>query len=156
MSTSLRDARRAPARRHRQVRDAAFLGLALQVLVTALPVLDLAFFGTLDAHVREAYPAWPDSEVAADRNAIAWGLVIIGVLGTAGWLLTALVASRGRAVRAVVTTLFVTGTCVTLYAATLSGDAYDLVVPLWLGIPTVALPLLAGVTATLAAWWPAD
>ncbi|MFD1827595.1 MULTISPECIES: hypothetical protein [Mumia] len=43
-------------------------------------------------------------------------------------------------------------TCVGLTVATLGGEAYETVVPVWLGTVTVVLPGLAGITAVVAAW----
>ncbi|WP_370614371.1 hypothetical protein [Mumia sp. Pv 4-285] len=152
MTTSTRDTVRASTTRNSRARAAAYAGLVLQLVVTALPLLDLAFFGTVENHVRAAYPDWPTSDVAADRNAIIWTLVGVGVLGTVGWLVAAWAAARGRAVRPVVTTLFVLGTGTYLSLATLGGEAYDTIVPLWLGMTSLVLTGLAGLTTTVAAW----
>ncbi|MGH1564676.1 hypothetical protein [Mumia sp. DW29H23] len=152
-TTATRNARRGASTRNRQVRDAAAIGLALQIVTTVLPLLDLAYFGTIESHVRDAYPAWPASDVALDRDAIAWSLVVIGVLGVVGWIVTIWSARRGRAVRAIVTSLFVVGTVVNLTVAGLGGEAYDTIVPLWLGVTTLVLPGLAGIAALVAAWW---
>ena len=43
-------------------------------------------------------------------------------------------------------------TCVGLTVATLGGEPYETIVPVWLGTVTVVLPGFAGITAVVAAW----
>lgn len=140
------------SRRWAYVVQAAQVGAVLQVLCIALPLLDLGVFGTIDRHVREAYPNWGPADIAADRTAIAVYLVIVGALGMIGWFATIWAAKRDRGVRATVTTLFAVGMSVLAIDATLGGEHYDRIVPLWLGLTLLILPALPGVTALVAAW----
>ncbi|ACQ82135.1 hypothetical protein Bcav_3893 [Beutenbergia cavernae DSM 12333] len=140
-----------PGRRRRVV-QAVQVGLVMQLICLALPLLDLWVFGSVERHVRAAYPDWPSADVMADRNAILGGLVAVSLLGLLGWCGAWWSARSGRGVRAVATTLFAVGVTVLLSVAGLSGGAYDQVVPLWLGITSLVLPALPGLTAVLAAW----
>lgn len=132
--------------------QAAQIGAVLQVLCIALPLLDLWVFGTVDQHVRDAYPNWGEADVSADRTAIIGYLVVVGVLGLFGWLGALWAARRDRGVRATVTTLFAVGMSVLLLDASMGGENYDQIVPLWLGLTLLILPALPGVTALVAAW----
>ncbi|RIQ22314.1 hypothetical protein [Jiangella rhizosphaerae] len=129
------------------------LGVGLQVVCLALPLLDLWFFGSIEGHVEAAYPEWDASEVALDRNAIVIALLVVGVLGLAGWLAALWAAKRGRAVCATVTTLFVLGMTTVAAVAGAGGDPYDQYVPLWLGSTILVLLALPGITAVLAVWF---
>ena len=135
-----------------QVAQAAWIGAALQAVCVALPLLDLWTFGSIERNVQGAYPRWDAAEVATDRNAIVGYLVAVGILGVLCGLGTVWAARRGRGVRATVTTLFTIGMLTLLTNATLGGEAYDRIVPLWLGLTLLAVPALPGLTALLAAW----
>ncbi|MCF6473291.1 hypothetical protein FAF44_33635 [Nonomuraea sp. MG754425] len=128
-----------------------YAGLALSVLVTLVPLLDLVTADSLTGHVRAAYPDWPPELVAADHDAIVSYLTVAGVLGVAGWLWTIRAAAGGRRVRALATTLFSLGACVALVNLTLSGGAYDRVVPVLYGTLWL-LPVVAGAVVVARAW----
>jgi hypothetical protein len=139
-------------RRWDNVRKAAQIGVALQVICIALPLLDLWVFGTVERHVQRAYPEWGPETVALDRNAIVIYLAIVGVLGLVAWLGTIWATKRDWRVRGTVTTLFVAGMGLLVLDAGLGGEAYDQIVPLWLGLTLLVIPALPGVTALVAAW----
>lgn len=141
-------------RSHARLRQALWIGAGLQAVCLALVLLDLWVFGTVQEHVEEAYPAWRPDQVHADRNAIIIYLAVVGVLGIAGWLASLWAVARDRSVRAVVTTLFAVGTGIALIDASVGGEAYDQIVPLWLGTTHLVLPLLPGIAALLAVWSP--
>ena len=132
--------------------QSARIGAATQVICMALPLLDLWLFGSVRRHVASAYPDWTAGDIDLDRNAIVGYLVGFGILALAGWLVTIWVAKRGRGVRGTVTALFIAGTLMGLVNAGTGADAYAQIVPLWLGVTLLVLPLLPGATATLAAW----
>ncbi|HEY8474255.1 MAG TPA: hypothetical protein VIL37_16685 [Natronosporangium sp.] len=134
------------------MRKAAQIGAGLQAVCIALPLLDLWVFGSVERHVQRAYPEWGPDEVALDRNAIVIYLAIVGVLGLAAWLGTIWAAKRDWRVRGTVTTLFVAGMGLLGINAGLGGDAYDQIVPPWLGLTLLVIPALPGVTALVAAW----
>lgn len=145
--TEIRTTKRRP-----NLVQALTLGACLQILCIALPLLDVWMIGSIEQHVQNAYPEWGPDNVNLDRNAIAGYLVIVGVLGLAGWLGALWSAKKDVAVRAVVTTLFVIGTCVLLFDVGYAGEHYDPIVPLWLGVTLLVIPLLPGITAVMAAW----
>jgi hypothetical protein len=132
--------------------QAVQIGAGLQVVSIVLPLLDLWAFGSIEGHVRRTYPQWDTSEVARDRNAIVAYLVLIGVLGLAGWVSALVAIKRDRRVRAVVTALFAVGMSLLILDAGFSGDAYDLVLPLWLGMTLLTLPAMPGLAAVVAVW----
>jgi hypothetical protein len=132
--------------------QALWIGVGLQLVCIALPLLDLWVFGSIARNVESAYPEWGADDVRLDRNAIVVYLVVVGVLGLVGWLGALWCAKRERWVRASVTTLFVLGMSVLAIDAGASGEAYDRIVPLWLGSALLVIPLFPGVTALLAAW----
>lgn len=129
---------------------AMFLGLALAVIATVAPLVDLATADTTWDHVRDAYPTWSDALVRGDRNAIVLWLVITGTLGVLTWLWTiyAVTARKRWALRATVTA-FVAGTSVALANLTMPGGQYDIIVPPVLGWLTL-LPCLAGLAAVVS------
>ncbi|MEE2057792.1 hypothetical protein [Rhodococcus artemisiae] len=134
------------------VMQALWTGVGLQVVCIVLPLLDLWVFGSIGRNVESAYPEWGAGDVQLDRNAIVAYLVAVGGLGLAGWLGALWCAKRDRWVRASVTTLFIIGMSVLAFDAGVSGEAYDRIVPLWLGSALLIIPLFPGVTALLAAW----
>ncbi|MFD1717303.1 hypothetical protein [Georgenia deserti] len=142
----------AGTRETRQVVQATQIGASLQVVCLLLPLLDLWVLGTVERHVQAAYPQWGPDNVSADRTAIVVALVAVSVLGLACWLVSMWVARRGRGVRATMTTLFILGTLTLLTVAGMGGGAYDQIVPLWLGLTSLVLPVLPGLAAVVAAW----
>lgn len=132
--------------------QASQIGAGLQVVCIVLPLLDLWIFGSVERNVETAYPAWGPGEIAGDRNAIVVYLVTVGVLGLLGWLATLWAAQRGRGVRTIVTTLFALGMTTLIITAGVGGEAYEQIVPLWLGLTLLFIPVLPGIAALLAAW----
>ncbi|MER7080189.1 hypothetical protein SAMN02982929_03591 [Saccharopolyspora kobensis] len=131
---------------------AMYIGLALTVLAALAPLIDVATVDGLGAHVRSAYPNWPDDLVATDRNAIAGYLAVIGALGIAGWLWSIVGARKhARWVRVVSTIMFSLGASVALLNLSLSGGAYTNVIPP-LHSALGALPALAGLAAVVLLW----
>jgi len=141
-----------PARRRPHLTQALVIGACLQLVAIALPLVDLWVIGSIERHVQNAYPDWGPDQVALDRNAITGYLVGVGVLGLAGWLGALWSVKRDKAVRAWVTGLFVAGVAVLLLNVGLGGEHYERFVPLWLSLTLLAIPLLPGVTAVMAAW----
>lgn len=138
--------------RRQHVIQAAQIGAGLQVVCVLLPLLDLWVFGSIARNVEAAYPTWAPGEIAGDRNAIVIYLVTVGVLGLLGWFATIWAAKRGRGVRTTVTTLFALGMVTLIITAGISGEAYEQIVPLWLGLTLLFIPVLPGLAALLAAW----
>ncbi|MFI0463613.1 hypothetical protein ACH347_05990 [Saccharopolyspora sp. 5N102] len=129
-----------------------YAGLALTAIATLAPLLDIATADTLSAHVREAYPNWPEELIAMDRNAIVGYLASIGVLGTAAWLWTIQgVRKQTRWSRPVSTTMFALGATTALMNLTLAGGEYAKVIPP-LHATLGTLPALAGL-ATITILW---
>ncbi|MEU6249646.1 hypothetical protein [Glycomyces sp. NPDC047010] len=150
MTTANTTAIRTADPRMGQVRQALWIGLALQLALAALPLLDLATLDTITAHVRTAYPDWSAGDVALDRNAITWSLVGLGVLGAVGWLIALLRARRG-APRVTATVLFTLGLVTSLTLLGTGGENYDQIVPLGYGLLGL-LPVLAGLAALVSVW----
>ena len=140
--------RPASARAGRPV--AMYLGLALTMLATLAPLLDLATVDTLAAHVRDAYPSWGQDLVAKDRDAIAVYLVATGAAGTVLWSLTIwAVMTAKRWARLAAFAGFGAGVLVALANLTGGGDHYDVVVPYAYG--TLTLPAcVAGLAALVS------
>ncbi|MEU4547340.1 hypothetical protein [Nonomuraea dietziae] len=131
---------------------AMYLGLALTILATLAPLLDIATVDTLSGHVRDAYPTWGQDLVAMDRDAIVVYLVVTGVLGTILWLLTIwAVMTAKRWARFAALIGFGAGALVALTNLTMGGDHYDVVVPYAYGTLTL-LPCVAGFAALISLW----
>jgi hypothetical protein len=131
---------------------AMYVGLALSILATLAPLLDIATVDTLSDHVRDAYPDWGPGLVAADRNAIAIYLVVTGVLGILVWLLTIWAVTSGKRWAGVVTTIgFTAGAILALMNLTLRGGEYDVILPYAYGTLTL-LPCVAGLAAVISVW----
>ncbi|MFG1947069.1 hypothetical protein [Nonomuraea sp. NPDC048826] len=129
-------------------------GLGLTVLATAVPLIDLVTLDSLTGHVRAAYPQWSADLVAMDRDAIVIALTVIGALGVAGWLVAIrAVAAGARWARVVTTVLFALGAVIALTTLSLSGGAYENVVPYLYGT-LGALPVAAGAVAVARVWRP--
>ncbi|GAB3141768.1 hypothetical protein GCM10027290_15040 [Micromonospora sonneratiae] len=129
-----------------------YAGLALTAITTLVPLIDLVTVDSLTDHVRTAYPDWPAATVALDRNAIAGYLVIVGVLGIAGWLWTILgVTRRANWARTVSTVMFALGAGTALLNLTFTGGAYDNVIPARYSVPGL-LPVLVGLVAVVLLW----
>ncbi|MGW5644997.1 hypothetical protein ACWEV3_36700 [Saccharopolyspora sp. NPDC003752] len=129
-----------------------YAGLALMAIATLAPLLDIATADTLSAHVREAYPNWPEELIAMDRNAIAGYLAGIGALGTAAWLWTIHgVKKQTRWSRPTSTTMFALGATTALTNLTLTGGEYAKVIPPLHAI-LGTLPAIAGL-ATITLLW---
>jgi len=132
--------------------QAVQIGVGMQVVCIVLPLLDLWLFGSVERHVQTAYPNWSATEIASDQTAIHSYLVAAGILGLLAWLGALWAIGRTWHARATITTLFVVGTVFGITNAGLGGDAYPTIVPLWLGITLLCIPLLPGLTALLSVW----
>ncbi|MFD0559006.1 hypothetical protein FB566_4962 [Stackebrandtia endophytica] len=129
-----------------------YLGLALSVLATAIPLIDVATVDTLTEHVRDAYPQWPASLVAADHDAIIIYLSIVNGLGILGWLWAARgVGTGARWTKPVGVTLFSLGALMALVHLTVGGDGYQVIVPYAYGLAGL-LPVIVGAVALAAIW----
>lgn len=131
---------------------AMLAGFGLTVAGTAYAVIDALTTSRLTDHIRAAYPAWSQSDVDADKLAIVIYLVTFGVLGAITWLWSAWVVNKEKPwARVAVTTAFIVGTGLAMMGATMSGDAYDQIVPTPYGIATM-IPSLAGLAAVWFVW----
>ena len=129
-----------------------YLGVALSVLATAVPLIDALTVDSLTAHVRDAYPSWSASMIAADHDAIIIYLSIVNGLGILGWLSAALGAAKGaRWVKPVSVTLFSLGALMAILNLTVGGDGYDIIVPQTYGLVGL-LPVAVGVVALVKVW----
>jgi hypothetical protein len=134
------------------VRPALFAGLALTVLATIAPLVDLLTADSIGDHVRAAYPGWSADLVSKDRNAITVYLVAVGVLGLAGWLWSIVAVAHGnRRVRGLSTTLFALGATIQLTTLSIGGESYTTIVPTFHGVLGL-LPSLAGLVAVVGLW----
>lgn len=138
--------------RRQDVPQALQIGAALQAVCILLPLLDGWIFGSVEQNVRSAYPSWGAGEIAADRTAIIGYLVLVCLCCLLGWLAALRAVDHGWHERAVVTALFAIGTVWAIVNAGLSGGAYSRVVPLWLGLTLLLVPLMPALTALIAVW----
>ncbi len=129
-------------------------GLILTVIATVAPIVDMATVDTISDHVRAAYPAWGQTLVAADRNAMVIYLVVTGVLGIVSWLwvIRAVMAGK-RWARAAATSACAAGLLLALVNLTTGGGQYDVILPTGYGVLTL-LPSLAGLLAVVSLWRP--
>jgi hypothetical protein len=129
-----------------------YLGLAVTALATIAPLVDLFTVDSIAGHVRDAYPTWPAGSVAADRNAIAIYLAVVGVLGMAGWVWAIILQSRAsRRTRMISTGLFALSALIALTDLSVGGESYDRIVPLSYGLAGL-LPVLIGAVAVVELW----
>jgi hypothetical protein len=129
-----------------------YVGLALTLVATVAPLLDLATTGLLAEHVRAAYPHWSAHDVSLDRNAIAIYLAVTSALGIPLWLLTIRAVRRGRRWGLVVGVLaFAAGILIALTNLSVGGENYQVIVPYLFGTLTL-LPCIAGVVGLVQAW----
>lgn len=151
MTTVTTQRTRPAAARHPAVRT-MWIGVALTVLATVAPLVDLVTTGTIEGHVREAYPNWGDDLVGADTTAITVGLLVLGALGLAGWAVSIWATARSRRwARGLASTLFVLGAVVVLFLLTAPAGPYDRMVPVGIGLIT-ALPCVAGLVTVAQLW----
>lgn len=126
------------------------LGLLASGVVAVAALLDQVVFGSLKDHVRDVYAPYRVSWEGA--NALLFvSLLVLGVAGMAGWLVTSRVAARGaRGAAPLGTVLFLLGlgVAVTLVSAQEYGHV---LVPAWLGLLNL-LPSAVGVVATVQLW----
>ncbi|MFG1812176.1 hypothetical protein ACGFIF_00305 [Kribbella sp. NPDC049174] len=142
----------APPRSPAYVKKALYAGLALTLIATLAPLIDLVTADSIGDHVRAAYPDWSADLVAKDRNAITIYLVAVGALGLAGWLWSIVAVTRGkRRARGISTTLFLIGATVQLIGLSIGGEAYTTIVPTLHGVLGF-LPSLAGLVAVVGLW----
>ncbi|BCJ36996.1 hypothetical protein Athai_44990 [Actinocatenispora thailandica] len=129
-----------------------YAGLALTLVATAAPLLDLATTGLLAQHVRDAYPHWSAHDVALDRNAIAIYLAVTSALGVPLWLLTIRAVRRGKRWGLVVGAIaFAAGVLIALTNLSVGGEHYQVIVPYLFGTLTL-LPCIAGIVGLVQAW----
>lgn len=143
----------SPAARRRSL-SLLYAGLAATVLVAAAPLVDLATVDSIADHVRDAYPQWPASDVAADRNAITTYLGAVGALSVAGWAWAlALVARGSHRARMACTVLFALGALLSLTGLSYGGGPYHPIVPIGYGLLGL-VPVLIGAASVYALWRP--
>lgn len=131
-----------------------YVGLALTAALMLAPIVDAATVDTIAGHVRGAYPNWPESLVAKDRDAIVAWLGAVGLLGVAAWLWAILSARRGRrSARWVSTVMFVLGLTIALVDLSVGGGPYRQVIPLGYGLLGL-LPVAVGLVAVVLLWRP--
>ncbi|MCD0446966.1 hypothetical protein LO763_25425 [Glycomyces sp. A-F 0318] len=146
--TTLKQPERAAAKRPLLI--ALYAGLALSVIGAVAPYLDIATADTIGAHVRDAYPDWPASDVQKDRDAIALALALLGGLGAVTWIVAIATAGK-RWARWFVTAAFAVGTVLALSIGFMGGEAYSTIAPPAYGA-LVTLPCLAGLAAAVLVW----
>lgn len=131
---------------------AMFCGLVLTLLVAVFVVVDQATGDLLTQHIRDAYPAFSPSEVAADQSAIQTYLFATCAVGAAAWLWTAwAVHKRKTWARTATTTVFVLGAGLLFINATAGGEAYAQILPVSYGVVGL-LPGVAGLVAVVLLW----
>lgn len=115
-------------------------------------VIDVTTTNRLTNHIREAYPNWSQTDINADKVAIVSYLVGFGILGVITWLWSAWVVKREKPwARKAITTVFIIGTGLAVMNATLSGDAYEQIVPTSYGVAGL-IPSVAGLVAVILLW----
>ena len=122
-------------------------GLALTLLALLAPVVDTLTTGLLTAHLDDVYAGTGVAPPSA--SALVTYLVVVGLLGIAGWLATLRLVRRDRrGARPLAITLLLAGTV--LAATNLAVTEYDrTVLPPWLGLLGL-LPSVAGLVAVVA------
>ncbi|NIH78981.1 hypothetical protein [Amycolatopsis viridis] len=118
-------------------------GLVLQLLTIAAVLLAT---GAIEEHLRGVYAQYRPDQAERAGGIVVTYLLVVGVLGAAGWLLTAWAhRRRTRWTRVLAWTFLVLGTllAVTNLAITEYGSR---LVPLWLGVAGL-VPSLAGLAA---------
>lgn len=129
-----------------------YVGLLLTVVAALVPLVDLVLTDIVGGRVRAAYPDWPANVVATERNAIVGWLVVSGLLGVGGWLMSIRGVARARRwARPVAASWFLLGAALACLNLTVSGEEYDIIVPPVFGALTV-LPVLAGLVAIVHLW----
>lgn len=129
-----------------------YTGLALTILASLAPIVDLGAGGWLAAHIRHGYPGYTNAEVHAAATTWIAVLASLGVLGAAGWITTIAVVRRGRRWAAPVATgLFVVGALAALAAALTPDTSGEVGLAPSLGAIGL-LPVLAGAVAVALLW----
>jgi hypothetical protein len=128
------------------------IGLAASGLVTAATLLDQLLFGSLEAPLEQVYAPYNVARQGA-RTLPFTGLLILGVAGMAGWLLTIRAAIRRPTWAALLgTALVLLGLAVALTLLT-AREYGQTLVPTWLGLLNL-LPPAIGLIATARLWRP--
>lgn len=136
----------------RKVMLSILAGFLLTLGSTLYVVIDVATTNRLTDHIRAAYPTWSQNDVNADKLAIVSYLIGFGILGLTTWLWSASVVKNEKPwSRKAITTAFFVGTGLALMNATLSGGAYDQIVPTAYGVAGL-IPSVAGLVAVILLW----
>ncbi|SNT54043.1 hypothetical protein SAMN05443665_104127 [Actinomadura meyerae] len=127
-------------------------GLALTIVATVYPLVDLGTTHVLADHVRATYPAYDSGEVDAAVTAYLAILSVVGVLGVLGWLGT-MWAVRGRRAWApwAASGVWLAAACLALTGLTVKDTSGEvgLAPPLaWLQV----LPCVPGLVAVVLLW----
>ncbi len=121
-------------------------GLVLTLVALAAPIVDQLTLHTIEAHLQSVYAGSGASPPAP--TLISTYLVVVGLLGVAGWLVTIRAARRGRRwTRPVATALLLVGTAVAVLDLTISEYGAPILPP-WLGVLGL-LPCVPGLVAVV-------
>jgi MFS family permease len=141
-----------PAPHVRGALAALYAGLALSIVATAAPYVDLVTGHVLADHVRHGYPAYSDGRI--DSAVTTWLVIlsVVGVLAIAAWVWTIRAVRAGRRwAPAAATATFLVGTGVALYALLVKDTSGETgLAPLlgWIGV----LPCLPGLVGVAMLW----
>jgi hypothetical protein len=127
-------------------------GLILTIVATVVPFLRTPTGELIARHVRAGYPSYDDRQVGAAVMIYLVGLAVVGVLGTACWVVSIVATHAGkRWVPWVATVAFVVGTGIALFDLSIRDTSGDTGLPPlvgWIGV----LPSVAGFVAVLLLW----
>lgn len=125
-----------------------YLGLGLTMVATVAPLLAREL---IEDHVRSGYPSYSDARVGDAATAWMVALAVIGVLGTAGWLLSIWAVRRQRHAEVIATVVLAAGLAVSLTAALTPDTSGEVGLAPALGA-ALMLPCVAGLGAVLLMW----
>lgn len=133
----------------RRAAGALYTAVALELLVAAVPIVDLQTRGALAAHLQALYA--PYGVPAPDASVVVAYLVAVGVVGALGWLVTLWAVRRGwRWAPLLATVVLLVALAVT--GADLAVSEYGQpILPTWLGLVGL-LPCVAGLVAVVLLW----
>ncbi|WP_221933184.1 hypothetical protein [Tessaracoccus rhinocerotis] len=127
-------------------------GLLLTAVATIYPFVDAATTGFMAEHLAASYPGYSATEIGAATTAYLVILAVVGLVGAAGWVVTAWAVRAGKHWAPVLATVaLVAGAGIAaggLGVVDTSGDVGLAPVLGWLQV----LPVVAGALAVVQLW----
>ncbi|MFL5839511.1 MAG: hypothetical protein ACJ77Z_03555 [Thermoleophilaceae bacterium] len=130
---------------------AMYVGLALTVVATIVPLMDHSTANVLADHIRDGYPTYTPARINAATTYLIY-LSAVGAVGILSWVwsIRAVKARRGW-LREAVTAIFVLATGIALFDLMIKDTSGDTGLPPllgWVGL----LPCMAGLLAVGLLW----